>query len=46
MAARNWGAEEEERDELETRAQGGLLSWEAGTLGVYKQLEALQLDLS
>lgn len=34
------------RNELETRAPDGLLSWEAGTLRVYKQLEALQLDLS
>lgn len=36
LAAGNWGAKEEERDELETRAQDGLLGWEAGTLMVYK----------
>jgi len=45
LAAENWEAEEE-RDELEMIAQDGLLSWEPGTLRVYKQPEALQLDLS
>lgn len=45
MAARDWGAKEEEGYELVTSGQDGILRWEAGTFRVYEQHEALQLDL-